>query len=365
VVRARRSWLLLALVAGCDLRSAESRALADLAVGRGEAGGVAFAAEDGLAHIRSLAPGALELWAAAPRFVLRAVTDADAVESWTVAVENCMPDARLDARAGAAALAVVELERPSPTRARWRVDLPAGAEVVLEVAPADAAVAEAWRFAVVSDIQEALAEADSLFAAVAADPGVRFVASTGDLIDRPSDGEYDLLDRQRGALPVPFFSTIGNHELYGDIDLWADRYGRCSVHFDFKGASFSLVDSADATIDPLVYEWLDGWLDDAAARVHVFLTHIPPIDPVGVRAGAFRSRAEAHKLLGRLAAGGVDLTIYGHIHSLYWFDNAGIPAVVSGGGGAWPERWDGVGRHFLAVDVAPGGIVAVTAVPVD
>jgi hypothetical protein len=27
---------------------------------------------------------------------------------------------------------------------------------------------------------------------------------------------------------------------------------------------------------------------------------------------------------------------------------------VSGGGGARPERWDGIGRHFLVIDLAPG-----------
>ena len=58
-------------------------------------------------------------------------------------------------------------------------------------------------------------------------------------------------------------------------------------------------------------------------------------------------------LLSRLASAKVDLTLYGHIHSYYAFENAGIPAFISGGGGAIPERFDGVGRHFLTVDVDP------------
>jgi hypothetical protein len=81
--------------------------------------------------------------------------------------------------------------------------------------------------------------------------------------------------------------------------------------------------------------------------------HIPPLDPIGVRNGAFANRNEAAKLLGRLAAAGVDLTLYGHIHSYYHFENAGIAAHVSGGGGAIPERFDDIGRHFLVVDVEP------------
>jgi hypothetical protein len=30
---------------------------------------------------------------------------------------------------------------------------------------------------------------------------------------------------------------------------------------------------------------------------------------------------------------------------------AGIPAYISGGGGAIPERFDGIGRHFLVVEL--------------
>lgn len=357
--------LVLALAGGCDFRVARERAEADLEVGLGATGGVEFSAAGGLAHLRSLAPGQLELWASAPRFEIEAECAADATERWTITALNLMPGATLGASTASGPLEVIELERPRATAATWQVDLPPGESVTLVVTPADAEAVERWRFAVLGDIQEALPEVDDIFRVIAADPSLRFVVSTGDLVDRGGIDEYDLLDRQRAGLPIPFFSTIGNHELYGDPAEWRDRYGRFSSHFEFKGTVFSLADSADATIDPLVYDWLDDWLADGAERVHVFLTHIPPIDPVGVRSGSFRSRAEAAKLLERLAAGGVDLTLYGHIHSLYRFENAGIPAYISGGGGAWPERWDDIGRHFLAVEVDPDRVVSVTAVPID
>jgi predicted phosphodiesterase len=94
--------------------------------------------------------------------------------------------------------------------------------------------------------------------------------------------------------------------------------------------------------------------------------HIPPIDPIGVRNGSFASRNEANKLLAQLAEGDVDLTLYGHIHSYYAFANAGIPAYISGGGGSIPERFDGVGRHYLTVDVDPvRGIVQTGLVRID
>ena len=94
--------------------------------------------------------------------------------------------------------------------------------------------------------------------------------------------------------------------------------------------------------------------------------HIPPIDPIGVRNGSWASRSEAAKLLGRLAEGRVDLTLYGHVHSYYEFDNAGIPAFISGGGGAIPERFDRIGRHFMVFEVdAQQGVLRKDVVKVD
>ena len=39
------------------------------------------------------------------------------------------------------------------------------------------------------------------------------------------------------------------------------------------------------------------------------------------------------------------------MHSYYAYSNAGIPAYITGGGGAIPEQLDGIGRHYLTVDV--------------
>jgi len=62
----------------------------------------------------------------------------------------------------------------------------------------------------------------------------------------------------------------------------------------------------------------------------------------------------------------VDLTLYGHIHSYYKFENGGVPAYIFGGGGAIPERFDQIGRHFLVVEVDPArGVRGVRTVRVD
>ncbi len=360
-----RSAALAALLLAACVRPAEERTLEDLEVGIADDGaGLAVEVVDGAAQVRAIGSDSISLWAQAP--ILAAEVSAAVDTAVTLTVENCMPGAELGALAAGRPLPVTALGGGRPTVCRFAVDLPGGEPVALALAPPDAETIERFRFAAMGDIQTALPQVGDVFARINAEPGLRFVISMGDLVEDGRLDEYALLLDKLAELDIPYFSTIGNHELRANLDRWHDLFGRYNVHFTFKGVAFSFVDSGNASIDPLVYEWLEDWLADAGETVHVFGTHYPPIDPVGARAGSFRSRKEAAKLLSMLAGGAVDLTLYGHIHSYYAYSNAGIPAYISGGGGAIPEKLDGIGRHFLVVEAdPPGGLGPVGVVRVD
>jgi hypothetical protein len=259
-----------------------------------------------------------------------------------------MPDALLDT--GSEQLAPAQM--PRATWCVFDLDLPQGTSH-LRLAPPDWEREEPFVFADMGDIQRAMPEVDELFEVISATPDLRFVMSTGDVVEEGLPREYELFQDKLAALDIPFYSTIGNHELTTDVRRWNRLFGRYSIHFRFKGVDFSYVDSGSATMDPLLQDELAGWLDEGRDRVHIFGTHYPLIDPVGARAGGFRSHLEASKLLAQLAEAKVDLTLYGHVHSYYEFENAGIPAYISGGGGAYPERFDGIDRHFLVIEVDP------------
>lgn len=246
-----------------------------------------------------------------------------------------------------------------PTVATFQTTLDAGTHA-LRIAPVDADQVGPFRAVAMADIQTALPLVHEVFAAINAVPELRFVVGMGDLTERGRLEEYELYERQLEELAIPFYTTLGNHELWSDHMRFLDRFGRASFQFRFKGVAFTFADSGDAGLDPLVEEWLDGWLADARDQPHVFLTHMPPVDPLGLRYGAFRSSRDGRRLLSRLVEGDVDLTLYGHIHTLIEYDNAGIPAYVSGGGGADPMLLDGIDRHFLVVELAPpaGGALA-------
>jgi hypothetical protein len=338
---------LLAVLGACT-RPGESRALAELEVGAMAQSGVTVQAAGGLAAIRALGDRNLDLWSQTPDLGLSVTIDDAAAGSFTIVARNTLGDAVLTENG------VMYPRAPggAPTVATFTIALGAGTHA-LRIAPPDADRLEPYRFAAMADIQNALPAVDDMFRAISAVPDLRFVVGMGDITERGDIDEYDLFDRQLQTLAIPFYTTLGNHELWGPAERFFARYGRASFHFGFKGAAFTFVDSGDAGLDPLVEGWLAGWLAEAKDQVHVFLTHIPPLDPFGGRYGSFRSAEDGRRLLAQLVRGHVDLTLYGHIHTYIKFENAGIPAYISGGGGALPMRWDGIDRHFLAVTIDP------------
>jgi predicted phosphodiesterase len=349
------------------MRPAEERALKDLEVGRVEASGVAFSVEDGLAVVRQVEPGTLTLWGSAPAFHVRAVSSDGATEAWTVVVRNAMPDAELTALVGSEPLPVESLsDGPLPTVKMWKVRVPAGAEARLTVAPPRWDLPEPFRFAALADVQEALPRVGDIYRRINADPTLRFIYFSGDLTERGTVEELEEFQSRLQESRIPLFATLGNHELFNPDPRYHEYFGRGNLHFTFHGVHFTMIDSGNGSLDPRAEEMLDGWLEAGRDAVHILGTHIPLVDPIGVRNGAFASRNEAASLLARLARGQLDLTLYGHVHSFYTFSNAGIPAFISGGGGAIPEQFDGVGRHFLAVEVDPAaGVRTVSLVRVD
>lgn len=358
---ARRDGLALAAVlllaalgtAGC-LDAADGRARLDLLVGQAEGGPGRVEVTDGLATVRSLGPGEIHLWAQAPAFSFRLSPRPGDDGPLSITVENALGDAALTVSAadGRPATATVEATE-LPTVRRWTVGRPSDTPLDFTVAPPDADAPGAYRFAVFGDVQEAIDRVVDVYQRMNAEPDLRFALIAGDLTQRGSAGELDRFQAELRRLAVPCYATVGNHELGATEGLFQQRFGRGSYHFLFRGVHFTLLDSASAMLSPLANDWLDGWLAAGADATHVVVMHVPPLDPTGIRNGAFASRGEAAALLARLAAAGVDMTFYGHVHTFRAFSNAGIPAYITGGGGAIPERFDGIGRHYLSVDVDP------------
>lgn len=333
---------------GC-LTPAAERVEMDEAVGHARRPGIAVEVADGLAVVRELSAERIRLYAGAPSIELQ--LDVDREQVIELEIRNVVPGSEV---------AVVDdsmhLE-PLDTELRTRFEavlLPnrAGSHRLRVTAP-NADRSTPFSIALLSDVQEAIDRVGDIYALINVQPELDFVLGAGDLTEQGTAAQLRRFERELDALNIPYYATLGNHELGVDPPLFHGVFGRGSRSFAHKGVRFTLLDSASATLDPTVYGWLERWLELGKQQTHVVAMHIPPVDPTGVRNGSFASRAEANKLLSRLSVGDVDLTLYGHVHSYYEYENGGIAARISGGGGAIPERLDGIGRHFLVLDFEP------------
>lgn len=352
-------WLLSS--PGCT-RPGEERAYAELEVGSLRApDGLAIEVAGGLARIERASIGEIVLWAQAPVLSVEVTVPPEAAGSWRVEAQNLPFDAQVSVD-GAASL---QASAQRHTTSEFNLVLAPGLHT-LRIAPPDAEQRTPFRFVAMADIQTGLATVHQLFAKINQVTDARFVVFMGDLTERAEREEYQLAATQLQTLAIPFYATLGNHELWADPDRFFSQFGRASFHFDFRGVAFTFADSGDAGLDPVVEDWVDDWISQGRDQVHIFLSHFPPIDPMGTRNGSFRSLRDGHRLLGKLARGGVDLTLFGHVHTFEAFENAGIPSYISGGGGAQQERWDGIARHFLIIDVgAEDGVQSVAVRRVD
>ena len=312
----------------------------------------------GLATVHELAPATLHLWLQAPDVTLDLVTAAGAPPIEIIA-GNALSDAALAALAPVAGVGVgVEpiAATAAPTERRWRVTPPRRRR---RVDPAHRAPGRRHRRGRGASPCSPTSRRRSIACRTSTGgcprtPGIRFaVMSRRSDPDAARPSSWPASRPRCSGLPFPIYATLGNHELGTRDDLFHDYFGRGNFSFVFRNVQFTLLDTASATLAPVVYDWLGGWLIEGIDRVHFVFAHIPPLDPIGTRNGAFASRLEANKLLSLLASGKVDTTFYGHVHSYYAYSNAGIPAYITGGGGAIPEQLDGIGRHYLTVDVDP------------
>ena len=332
----------------------QDRADFDEGIGVAEMAAAKVVVTDGLARVLQLDAAGLVLWAQAPTLeIALEVIDPNGAPT-ALEVQNCVPDAQLTIT-GPDGLTRTPEASPGdrPTVRRWVIETSSPGAYVWRVASPRADARSAFRFVAFADVQRRLDGIQDLFGPMAREENVRFGLVSGDLTSRGTLPDLRQFQREMGTLPFPLYATLGNHDLGTDEHHFQRVFGRCSFSFEYGGVRFSLLDSASAGLAPKVSERLEDWLEAGRDGLHLVMMHIPPLDPVGRRNGGFASRLEASRLLSSLAQARVDLTIYGHVHSLYTFENAGIDAIISGGGGAIPQRLDGIGRHYLLVDADP------------
>ena len=199
--------LLVAAACGtqlCCSRPGEARARQDREVGRADIDTLGVEVAGGLAVVQALAPDSISLWASAPRLELAVSFHTPAPEALWLEVENCMAGAALDA----GAIAVADEGRDGKT-CRFRVGPFGGSEQVeLRLAPPGSEVAGPFRFAVMSDVQEAIDRVQDIYAVVNREPGLDFMFSAGDLTEFGTGTELERFQTELEGLDIPEMGAL-------------------------------------------------------------------------------------------------------------------------------------------------------------
>jgi predicted phosphodiesterase len=198
---------------------------------------------------------------------------------------------------------------------------------------------DSFRFAVLTDLHFGDADTADLswFRSEAMKLGVGFICVLGDITHDGLAAEYAQGRARLDALDIPYYATIGNHDLYQN-DGWEQfktKFGpSCYSVVVADRLRLVFLDTADGLLGPAQFEWLAAQLQDDR-YIKVVGTHYPCYDGITPIMWRLASATERYKLQHLLEQYGVRAYAAGHIHG-------------------WRHARIGGVDHFIAGSMAPG-----------
>jgi len=177
---------------------------------------------------------------------------------------------------------------------------------------------DSFRFAVFGDPQIVHDNVNMLgrFKQDIAARDIDFFCVLGDLTNDATTDEVDSIKLDLDRVGVPCYVTIGNHDLF-QADGWErfkENYGpSCFRVVIAHRIKLIFLDTADGTIGPTQFDWLEKELRDSPF-IKIVLTHYPVYDgeePIMWRLASPVERAKLQSLLGKYD---VYAWCAGHIH---------------------------------------------------
>jgi 3',5'-cyclic AMP phosphodiesterase CpdA len=197
-----------------------------------------------------------------------------------------------------------------------------------------------------------------------------FIVNTGDMIATPGDKqEWAKFREMSKPITVPYFLTVGNHDLYSKVlgseatyKEWVNLPGNELYYSFMAGNSLFIVldtclDDQEKKVTGEQYAWLEGVLSNSKQKhKFVFLHHPLYTDPrKGKHAGNSLDRypKERDRLEALFVKNKVDFVFSGHEHLYLRQIVDGINHVITGGGGAplYADDKNGGFHHFVLVTV--------------
>ncbi|MBM3314102.1 hypothetical protein FJY70_05880 [candidate division WOR-3 bacterium] len=151
----------------------------------------------------------------------------------------------------------------------------------------------------------------------AAARGLAFFCVLGDLTEDATSDEADTVKLQLDRIGIPYYATIGNHDLY-QADGWPrfkDDYGpSCYSVVIAERVKLIFLDTADGALGPTQFNWFETELKDARF-IKLVLTHYPLYDGKKPFMWRMASVTERAKVQGLLAMHRAWAWCAGHMHA--------------------------------------------------
>lgn len=195
-----------------------------------------------------------------------------------------------------------------------------------------------------------------------------FIVNVADLTSHAETGEFAQVAEAFRRFRAPVYTVVGNNDILGDSarTLWRGAFGQERWYsFTAGDAHFVFLDNADRRVGFPEEElsWLRADLAASTAKETFLFFHRPfglPLEDIVGDDETPASRASNEEFREILRTAAVSHIYTGHVHTYLPFTLEGIPATVTGGGGALPQRLLGgeasAFYHFLIVTVGQDGI---------
>ena len=194
--------------------------------------------------------------------------------------------------------------------------------------------------------------------------GIDFFVITGDLTDNGLDAEHILCQNNLQDIGIPYYVTIGNHDLYqkNGWELWVEYYGSSCYSINFSShLKIIFLDSASGLIGKTQFIWLENELKNKPAFT-VVASHFPIYNGLSPSIYRLTSAEERYKLISLLKDYKVNAYVSGHYHTFKHAKFAGIDHFIVGS--MYPHKLDGGTRGYLLFSI-DNGIVSWEKVDVE
>jgi Icc protein len=211
---------------------------------------------------------------------------------------------------------------------------------------------EEFSFALFADIH-VMKDHSSLVANFAKDilpKGIRFFVVLGDLTDDGTTDEFESTKSQLDATGIPYYVTIGNHDLYQSSEKggWANfrkTFGPATYAVTLANTvRFVFLDTGSGEIGSEQFNWLQDQLS-TPVRYTFVASHYGVFDGLVPKPWRLESVEERYKLMGILTRYKVYAHVAGHLHAFHHSTIAGIEHFIVGS--MYPQSLDYGKRGYL------------------